>query len=69
MLSILGFIYLILGTQAYGKWFKDREYRNLFLLDTVLTVIFAPLSFIYIFRLNVAWGIPDMSLIVFDSTV
>jgi len=69
MLSILGFVYLILGTQAYGKWFKDSEYRNLFLLDAVLSVLFAPLSFIYVLRLNTAWGIPDMSLIVFDSTV
>ena len=59
----------MLGTQAFSLWFKDWEYRKLILLDALLSLGLAPLNFIYIFRKNIQWGIPDMCMLVFESTI
>ena len=37
--------------------------------ESLIGVVLAPLSFIFVLRLNVAWGIPDMALIIFTDVV
>mmetsp|Transcript_30179 Transcript_30179/g.40115 ORF Transcript_30179/g.40115 Transcript_30179/m.40115 type:complete len:164 (+) Transcript_30179:1083-1574(+) len=37
--------------------------------ESLITAVLAPLTFIFVFRYNVAWGIPDMLLIIFTDTV
>lgn len=37
--------------------------------ESALTVLMAPLTFIFILRMNLAWGVPDLVMIVFTDTV
>ena len=69
MLTVLAYIWLLLGTQIFNKYFKESEYRKLIMAEALLSIIFAPISFIFVLRLNVAWGIPDMALIIFTDSV
>ena len=69
MLTVLGYVCLLLGTQVFNKYFKESEYRNLIMAEAFLSIILAPASFIFVLRLNVAWGIPDMAIIIFTETV
>ena len=39
------------------------------MIDAVISIVLAPLTFIFVLRLNVDWGIPDMALIIFTDTV
>jgi len=38
-------------------------------VDAGLTLLLAPLTFIFILRLNLDYGVPDMALIIFTDTV
>ena len=69
MLTVLGFFCLFLGTLIYKRFFMEKEYRNLIMMDALISILLAPISFIFILRLNVQWGIPDMLLIIFTDTV
>jgi len=69
MLTVLGFMCLFIGTMIYRKYFTEKEYRNLIMMDALISILLAPLSFIFVLRLNVAWGIPDMFLIIFTDVV
>ena len=69
MLTVLGFFCLGIGTIVYKNFMRDKEYRNLIMMDALISIILAPLSFIFVLRLNVAWGIPDMYLIIFTDVV
>ena len=69
MLTVLGFFCLAVGTLVYKNYMRDKEYRNLIMMDAFISIFLAPLSFIFVLRLNVAWGIPDMTLIIFTDVV
>ena len=69
MLTVLGFFCLFIGTMIYKRWFKDREYKGLIMMDALISILLAPLSFIFVLRLNLEWGIPDMYLIIFTDVV
>ena len=69
MLTVLGFFCLFIGTMIYKKWFKDKEFKGLIMCDALISILMAPLSFIFVLRLNVQWGIPDLVLIIFTDTV
>lgn len=69
MLTVLGYGCLLAGTQLFNKVFKDKEYRYLIIMDAILTIILSPLTYIFILRLNIEWGIPDMFMIIFTDTV
>lgn len=43
MLTVLGFCCLLLGTQAYHKWFKEWEFRHLVFIDVAIDLFLAPL--------------------------
>ena len=69
MLTVLGFACLFVGTMIYKKYFMEAEYRRLIMMDALISIILAPISFIFVLRLNVQWGIPDMALIIFTDVV
>ena len=69
MLTVLGFFCLLIGSALYTKYFKEKEFRNLIIMEMVIGVIFAPFSYMFILRLNVQYGIPDLALIIFTDVV
>ena len=69
MLTVLGFFCLFVGTLIYKRFFMEKEYKNLIMMDALISIMLAPLSFIFILRINLEWGIPDMFLIIFTDTV
>ena len=38
-------------------------------MDALISLVLAPISFVFILRLNLKWGIPDLALIVFTDVV
>ena len=69
MLGLVGFICLFAGTWLFQKYFKHYEMRSLVLIDALVATIFAPFSFIFVFRINLQYGIPDVPLLIFTETV
>ena len=69
MLTVLGFVGLLIGTQLFNKYLKEMEYRKLFIIEAVISIVMAPLTFMFVLRLNLDWGIPDLALIIFTDTV
>ena len=69
MLTVLGFLCLLIGSVLYKRYLQDREYRNLIMMDALISLVLAPISFVFILRLNLKWGIPDLALIVFTDVV
>ena len=69
MLTVLGYFCLLIGSALYTKYCKDKEFRNLIVLEMVIGLIFAPFSYMFVLRLNVQYGIPDLALIIFTDTV
>ena len=39
------------------------------MMDALISILLAPLSFIFVLRMNLKWGIPDMYLIIFTDVV
>ena len=69
MLTVLGFVCLFIGTSLYKAYFKEFEYRNLIVIEMIIGLIFAPFSYMFILRINLDYGIPDLALIIFTDTV
>ena len=69
MLTVLGFFCLLIGSALYTKYFKNYEFRSLILMEMVVGLVFAPFSYMFVLRLNVQYGIPDLALIIFTDTV
>lgn len=69
MLGLVGFVCLFAGTWLFQTYFKTYEMQSLILIDALVSVLFAPLSFMFIFRYNLKLGIPDLPLLVFTETV
>ena len=69
MLSVLGFICLLIGSQLFNKYFKEREYRYLIMCEAIVSILLAPPNFLLILRMNADYGIPDTALIIFTDIV
>lgn len=69
MLTVLGYVCLFLGTQLYERYLKEVEYRRLIIIDALISIVIAPISFAFVLRWNVQWGIPDLVMIIFTETV
>ena len=69
MLGLVGFVCLFFGTWLFQKYFKHYEMRTLLLIDAFVSALFAPFAFIYVFRINIKYGIPDLPLLIFTETV
>ena len=53
MLTVLGFFCLLIGTAIYKRYMRDKEYKYLIMMDALISIFLAPLSFIFVLRLNV----------------
>ena len=69
MLSVIGFFCLFIGTVLFKVLFKEFEYRNLIVIEMIITIVFAPFSYLFILRINLDYGIPDLLLIIFTDVV
>jgi len=69
MLSVLGSVCLLFGSLMYNKCFRETEYRKMFIIDTLIGLVFAPLTFIFVCRWNLAWGVSDMFFVIFTDIV
>ena len=69
LLGVLGYFYLGLSSMLYGKYFTNKEYSTVIKFDFFVGLLFAPLEFMFIFRVNQYYGIPDLSLIMFTGVV
>lgn len=69
MLTVLGYVCLMFGTNIFNNYFKDSEYRYLIMMDALVSLLLAPFTFALIFRINLEYGIPDVLLIIFTDTV
>lgn len=69
MLTMLTFACFLVGTQLYNKYFKEQEYRHLVMMEAIISIFLAPLTLIFVLRLNLSWGIPDMAMLIFNDIV
>ena len=53
----------------YYRFFKETEFRTLFMLSVCVSLICAPFTFMFVLRKNVEYGIPDLELIIFSDIV
>ena len=69
MLTVLTYGCLLVGTVLYNAFFKESEFRSLFVWEVVIKLIFlTPLTFIFIMRVNVDFGIPDIAMMTFVTS-
>jgi len=69
MLGVMSFGAMLIGTQIYSIWFCGFEYRTMIIIDALISMLIQPMKYILVFRLNIKWGLPDLALIMFSSTV
>ena len=69
MLTVIAFFCLLLGSQISNSCFKDTEYRKLIIVDALISICIAPLTFIFVCRWNLEWGISDMFFIITTDVV
>merc|ERR1711894_205329 len=68
MLTVLGYFCMIVGTNLFNTYLKEKEYRHLILMNAALSLIMAPIEMMYILRWNLDYGIPDLAILIFDET-
>jgi hypothetical protein len=69
MLGLVGYLCLMGGTWLYQRVFKFYELRTLVLMEAAFSVLMAPFLFMFVFRKNTKYGIPDLPLLIFTETV
>lgn len=69
MLSVIGYICLMIGSSIYHKCFSKREFRQLMVYNTIIGLLFAPLNMLFVLRKNEQYGLPDMFVILFTDVV
>lgn len=69
MLTMLTFGCFLVGTQLYNRFFKEKEYRNLVMMEAIISILVAPMTLIFVLRLNLLWDIPDMAMLIFNDII
>ncbi len=69
MLTVLGFVTLLLGTQAYEKWLKDHEVKDMLKWNSLLGVCGSVVTLIFAMRLNLYLGVSDLSFVIISSLI
>lgn len=69
MLGVIGFFCVIIGSLMFNSFFKNSEIRTLSLYAIVVSILFFPLNWLFVTRTNVAYGLPDMFVIIFTDVV
>jgi hypothetical protein len=65
MLTVLGFVTLLLGTMIYNKYFKEFEVRTLLEYNICIGWVGCLIGIIFALRLNKLMGINDIFFVVF----
>jgi len=69
MLGVIGFACVIAGSLLFNYCFKNSEIRTLSCYAFGIMILFFPLNWIFVTRQNVAYGLPDMFVIIFSDVV
>ena len=69
MLTLLGFVTLLLGTMLYNRYFKESEFRDSMKWAIYISLIGGVTSLIFVLRLNLVIGISDIVFILFTDIV
>ena len=69
MMTVMSNISILIGSKLYRRYLKHKEYRNLFLGESVIKILMAPLTFMLVLRKNVEWGIPDLPLVILTENM
>jgi len=69
MLLLLGAVALTLGIVAYSLWLKGAEMQTLMLAGLLMSLVSTLCDLIFVLRLNLKIGIPDIWFVAFSSTV
>ena len=69
LLGLFGSLYVLCATHLFSRYFKDKEYKNLIMLEAMVKLAFAPLTMLFISRFNVKIGIPDEIMVIFTSAI
>lgn len=69
MLTLLGFVTLLTGTLAFERYFKQHEVRQLMLWNSIMGVIGGFITLIFAMRLNLTFGISDLSFVILSSLI
>lgn len=69
MLTVLGFVTLLLGTMVYNKYFKEFEVRTLLEYNIAIGWIGCLIGVCFALRLNKAMGINDLFFVIFTQVI
>ena len=68
-LNIVASFSMIAGTYIYQRYLKEKEMKTLFYISTLISVFGLCVNLFQIFRINIKWGISDMTVLLFGSSV
>lgn len=68
-ISTAGFIAMLLGVLVYNKYLSEYQYRTIFFYVQVLFAVTNLLDLVFIYRWNIAIGIPDVVFIMGDTAL
>ena len=69
LLNVLGYISLMLGSALFNAVLNKKEFSTLCTYNVIIGVLFAPMNLLFAMRLNEAYGLPDMFVIIFGDIV
>lgn len=69
LLNVLGYISLLLGSILFNACLKKKEYSTLCIYNIIIGLLFAPMNLLFAMRLNEAYGLPDMFVIIYGDIV
>ncbi|CDW81496.1 UNKNOWN [Stylonychia lemnae] len=68
-LQIFGFVSLLVAVFIYSRYFRDKEISKLILYAQYIHIFGGTVSLLYVLRVNVYYGISDITVIIFSSLV
>lgn len=69
LLNVLGYVSLMLGSALFNSVFNKKEFSTLCIYNIMLGILFSPMNLLFAMRLNEAYGLPDMFVIIFGDIV
>lgn len=69
MLTLLGFVTLLLGTMAYERFLKNYEVRKLMEWNILIGILGTFINLIFAMRLNLVLGISDIAFVIVSSVI
>ena len=60
---------MLVGVAIYQSCLKNVEMRTLTYASTLITICYSFIDLAQIYRYNIAWGIPDMYVLLFTASI